>query len=315
MRKKNRKKSTDSLELLLDTMCNTFGGVMFIAISLVIISSNLKDKSSESRNLDDINLESLKIEIMKAEINNKSLQSQKNKMENKSHGTQILDKNKLKKYKNSSKNLSLKRKVLIQKMQKIEKSKRKIEDLKKNENKIKKETVSSLKRKSQSLRTFSENKKNLENKILSIKKKLKNMDSREIKFRKIKPDKTRYPFFVLLSDNKLYRINRNSDSSLNFSSDVYKEKDSIRQQIFYFFKPKLGRGRPLKSDEEISMAIRPVSKENNIVSILVMEDSFDSLIRIIEFLQKNNYRYNIHPINNFDEVSIQLVKNAEYESQ
>lgn len=29
----------DSLELLLDTMCNTFGGIMFIAISLIIISS------------------------------------------------------------------------------------------------------------------------------------------------------------------------------------------------------------------------------------------------------------------------------------
>lgn len=29
----------ESLELLLDTMCNTFGGIMFIAISLIIISS------------------------------------------------------------------------------------------------------------------------------------------------------------------------------------------------------------------------------------------------------------------------------------
>ena len=28
----------DSLELLLDTMCNTFGAIMFIAISIVVIS-------------------------------------------------------------------------------------------------------------------------------------------------------------------------------------------------------------------------------------------------------------------------------------
>ena len=28
-----------SLELLLDTMCNTFGGVMFIAIALVVVLS------------------------------------------------------------------------------------------------------------------------------------------------------------------------------------------------------------------------------------------------------------------------------------
>src|SRR3989339_1580813 len=31
--------SGDSLELLLDKMCNTFGGVMFIAIALVVISA------------------------------------------------------------------------------------------------------------------------------------------------------------------------------------------------------------------------------------------------------------------------------------
>ena len=36
MARKN--KLPDSLELLLDTMCNTFGAIMFIAISLVIIS-------------------------------------------------------------------------------------------------------------------------------------------------------------------------------------------------------------------------------------------------------------------------------------
>ena len=31
-----RRSLPESLELLLDTMCNTFGGVMFIAISMVI---------------------------------------------------------------------------------------------------------------------------------------------------------------------------------------------------------------------------------------------------------------------------------------
>lgn len=36
-----RRTSGSSLELLLDTMCNTFGGVMFIAISLVVIAAML----------------------------------------------------------------------------------------------------------------------------------------------------------------------------------------------------------------------------------------------------------------------------------
>ncbi len=37
----SRRTADSSLELLLDTMCNTFGGVMFIAISLVILASML----------------------------------------------------------------------------------------------------------------------------------------------------------------------------------------------------------------------------------------------------------------------------------
>ena len=41
MRKRRNTEDDSSLELLLDTMCNTFGGVMFIAIMLFVIISNL----------------------------------------------------------------------------------------------------------------------------------------------------------------------------------------------------------------------------------------------------------------------------------
>ena len=41
MRKRRNSEDDSSLELLLDTMCNTFGGVMFIAIMLFVIISNL----------------------------------------------------------------------------------------------------------------------------------------------------------------------------------------------------------------------------------------------------------------------------------
>ena len=48
----------ESLELLLDTMCNTFGGIMFIAISLIIISQlvakDFKRKTPEEINRKEI---------------------------------------------------------------------------------------------------------------------------------------------------------------------------------------------------------------------------------------------------------------------
>lgn len=48
MKSKNRQADSSSLDMLLDTMCNTFGGVCFIALLIAIISSALpKDPGEE----------------------------------------------------------------------------------------------------------------------------------------------------------------------------------------------------------------------------------------------------------------------------
>lgn len=52
-----------SLELLLDTMCNTFGGVIFIAISLVVVISGIKSAMPESAPETPETLRQLEIEM------------------------------------------------------------------------------------------------------------------------------------------------------------------------------------------------------------------------------------------------------------
>ena len=47
MRRHRRETEDSSLELLLDTMCNTFGGVMFIAISIFIVASAMTSDIAE----------------------------------------------------------------------------------------------------------------------------------------------------------------------------------------------------------------------------------------------------------------------------
>jgi len=47
MRRRRRSNSADSLELLLDTICNTFGGVLFIAILVVILLRMTGDNHEE----------------------------------------------------------------------------------------------------------------------------------------------------------------------------------------------------------------------------------------------------------------------------
>ena len=46
-RRLRQNEDESSLELLLDTMCNTFGGVMFIAISLFVVISAVRTATPE----------------------------------------------------------------------------------------------------------------------------------------------------------------------------------------------------------------------------------------------------------------------------
>lgn len=50
MRRHRKIEDESSLELLLDTMCNTFGGVMFIAISIFIVTSAMTSEQAKENN-------------------------------------------------------------------------------------------------------------------------------------------------------------------------------------------------------------------------------------------------------------------------
>ena len=75
MRRRRNNSEESSLELLLDTMCNTFGGVMFIAISIFIIIYGFTNNEvkEEVPALDPVEIEQ---EIVNLKTILKELQSQ-----------------------------------------------------------------------------------------------------------------------------------------------------------------------------------------------------------------------------------------------
>lgn len=64
---RRRREDASSLELLLDTMCNTFGGVMFIAISLVVVISMVRSASRALEENAPRKLEQLQQELARLE--------------------------------------------------------------------------------------------------------------------------------------------------------------------------------------------------------------------------------------------------------
>lgn len=59
-----------SLELLLDTMCNTFGGVMFIAIALLVVLSALSKIDTTVETEEDLQTLTMKLDELKKETEN-----------------------------------------------------------------------------------------------------------------------------------------------------------------------------------------------------------------------------------------------------
>ena len=83
----SKKSLPDSLELLLDTMCNTFGGIMFIAISLILVSQMVSkkilkesaEKAAKQVKVDPIamkrDIQDLELDILKLQQKLKNIQS------------------------------------------------------------------------------------------------------------------------------------------------------------------------------------------------------------------------------------------------
>ncbi len=78
MSRRNRHEEDSSLELLLDTMCNTFGGVMFIAISIFVIISGMTqiEHQQETEPITAVDAEKLQHELIVLQDAMQELQKQ-----------------------------------------------------------------------------------------------------------------------------------------------------------------------------------------------------------------------------------------------
>ncbi len=67
-----RSDDLSSFELLLDTMCNTFGGVVFIALLLTLLTQSIEITSSSKNNINDSHNSLNQLDSSKVDISNKA---------------------------------------------------------------------------------------------------------------------------------------------------------------------------------------------------------------------------------------------------
>lgn len=277
--------SSDSLELLLDTMCNTFGGIMFIAISLLIISSFVSKNILTDIESEDSN--SLKTRIAKM---TQEIKTVRNKISLKQHLIKGLINNPkgdiVKKISLlHEKNTDIRSDVSYYKME-IANIDGHIEKLKKGN--LKKKNI---------ILDVNLNMEKLQKKVHSLKKEYdlaiaseSKREKRKLTFNKLQNTK-RKPFWGILSNNRFYQIG---------VTLIPKEPGVITELVpgGVRYLPIKNRGFSVEKhpDRKLKQLCSSVYKKRLFLYLFVLPDSYTSMITIKKYLQQHKLKCNWAPV-------------------
>jgi len=308
----------DSLDLLLDTMCNTFGGVMFIAIALVVISFFIPKMVLD---IDEDANATAKVEALQAKITELQQQLRKMQLErslkeqliakfkNHPHLDKIIEFGKLKD--DNEKLLLLTSEVKAKKQAFLVAFKK--------ENKKLKTQTAILTQQQIKLRELSDaktiqNKKIKDNKAIIAK--FVDADSPpETRTIGISPrTKTDLsPFIMIMNNNKLYRVHKYTEESL-FDGKKFDNCDDVNVAVTKLTTPENKEIKAITIQPATSKGLfinpkipnkvilqnlfKDIDKQKRFIWVMVNKDSFNSFIKVRKFLRENQYKLYWYPVVN-----------------
>jgi hypothetical protein len=322
----------DSLELLLDTMCNTFGGVMFIAIALVVISSQIpkiivevEDDVAEMAKIEELQLEvfQLQTQLKKQQIDRSLKEQLVEKFKNHPHLDKIQELGKLK-----DDNAKL---VLLTSEAKSEKHAWMIAFKKAEKDNRKQKLI--LTQQQVALRELTDKEIVQEHKIKSKEERIAQLiktatpeDSRTIGLTPRTATEAT-PFVFIMTGNKLYRCHNYTEESL-FDGTKFDNSEDVKLEIATIKTPenKLikaitinsvpGKGLFLdpKADNsfELKKLFKRIDKTKRFIWVMVNKDSFDSFVKVRDFLRKSKYKLYWYPV--IDEYLLTITNEGSYEA-
>jgi hypothetical protein len=271
---------SDSLELLLDTMCNTFGGIMFIAISLLIISSFVSKNTSPITTEDS---RAIQCEIARLTSEIHAIRTKKTlKLSIKKGLEHSPCENLRRKCGVLNKENNASKKTMFELNTQIKKLDAKKEKLK-NSNYAQQTKISN------NLRTTSK----IKAKLKKLKKKYRNLqnsesitENRKFVFSKLKTT-TKRPIWCILSNNLLYRIESQGRMLVDDVEKIDNEDGGVR------FKPIKGRG---VRKNEFDDYLASLNKNRRYLALFVYPDSYASMVNLEKKMRKNRISFNWNPV-------------------
>ena len=289
------KKSRDfesSLELLLDTMCNSFGGVMFIAISLIIVLTMTRkadvSQSENFKNLEEMQtrLEELKKEFKEIENNTADINNMVEQLKNDPRRKYLADIVKIEaltqKLTAENELLNVELKVQTRKNQELDDKKEQIQK-KADDKKI------------QLQQLIDENIK-LDERLNNLRDDLKRTTAGRITFKTMSVSQ-KIPYFLIVNDGKIWRVGPEKLNGEPHSDVEYtKDGDNIVCEI-----KDVSAGVPLLDGENISAAAHQLLNglpAGRFPEFSIHSNSMRDFCTFREELKKNNVT---HSVNTFFE--------------
>lgn len=285
----------ESLELLLDTMCNTFGGIMFIAISLIVISQ-LVAKAQQNMTPEEINESNLaRMERQIDALQQELLALQKQQLEAEMQVEQPSPEKQeviQELFAVRERNLQLQNDLERLKI-KIEAEQERLKRLKSEADKTDQELVAKKQELKEKKQKIAAKKQELETEIAQLEEALGNLQPKELRFSKEVETNLR-PYWVLLKENRLYR----------WGTDENPRTDEVIQQRFgnqFQLIPTKGTTLGENPEAELDFLFSGIDKKVNFISLAIDHHSFAALLATKQYLRNKGFlvSWDVNPGFNF----------------
>lgn len=275
----------ESLELLLDTMCNTFGGIMFIALALIILSQlvgkQMKDMTEEQYSekamarLEQMvkeqeqKLTALQLAIAKLKLPSGSSSPEKKALIRQFAAVQ-------------QKNIELKSQ-LEQTAVKVEAARQKLARLLLQEQRSMAE-LKKLKKKNEDEKAMNEElEKQLRKDVAMLKKQLEKTRPKSLRFA-LDQKTSLDAYFVLVCDSKIYRA---GDQRIRNSDEVrWDQIDSRNLRLI----PRRGTTLSSAPHVELNYLFRSVDHSRYFIYLCTDLDSYSTLLVLRRYLRNRGYQ-------------------------
>lgn len=263
--------SDSSLELLLDTMCNTFGAVMFIAISLVVVLSMLPEKEADAP---DSQAELQQLELLLREAMQK----------------QSLDQEFLQRQQQDPRQRRLAELIRLQEAETNAESRLKIDQAQEASLNLQ-EAIQSRQRNDQT-----QEEQKIRSALAALREKIAQLPKQStLNFRRLRASELA-PFFLLVQQDRVWKVGPHRQAGKEDRPDpdvkTVRENDSIRCI------PVPEAGIPLLEGEELSTPMQTLLQtipRDRVACFVVSADSARAFVTAREILKKNRIQHGLIP--------------------